>query len=475
MHRPFHINRLHINGSWIESETGTTRCDLYRGTPFSRTSMAGADAVDSALAAAAAARQAMEASPRHARAGWLRLAAAQLTARRRQAAEAIVAEAGKPITLALSEVDRAIETLGLSANAALQPLGEVLPMDASPRGAGRSGFYTRVPIGVVAAITPYNAPLNLMCHKIGPALAAGNAVIVKPDPRTPSIANLLVGILHEAGVPNGAVNLVHGGRDVGQLLVDDGRVNLISFTGSRGAALAIASRAGLKRTQFELGGNAGNIVCADADLDNAATQLCDAAFAHSGQSCIGVQRIYVAAAVFHSFAERFLGQVGRLVVGDPWDPATHLGPMIDEESVRRVLDWIGEARAGGARLLAGGSAQGLVLAPTVLGDLRDDMRVVCEEVFGPVVTLHRFDALEDAIESVNASRYGLQAGIFTAGLQTALVAAARLRVGGVVVNGTSNYRVDHQPYGGVKDSGLGREGPRFAVEAMSELRMVVLQ
>lgn len=470
-----HRNALYIGGSWIEGPTSAVRADLYRGEPFSRTSLADASHTHSALEAATDAREVMEQVPVHDRSRWLQSAAGELAARRDEAAAAITAEAGKPISLARAEVDRAVETLRLSSHAASRPLGEVLPMDMSPRGAGKIGFYKRIPVGVVVAITPYNAPLNLMCHKVGPALAAGNAVVIKPDPRTPSVANLLVEIFAGLDLPPGAINLLHGGRDIGEMLVGDVRADLISFTGSRTAAELITRRAGLRRTLFELGGNAGNIVCADADLDEAARQLSRDGFGHAGQSCIGVQRIYVSSTIYDRFADLFLARVGELVVGDPWNPETLLGPMIDADSVERVTSWIDEAVAGGARLLAGGKADGLILAPTVLTDVHPDMKIVCEEIFGPVVTLHRFDDLAHAIDAVNASRYGLQAGIFTTSVAGALQAARRLRVGGVVVNGTSNYRIDLQPYGGVKESGLGREGPSFAVEAMSELQMVVLQ
>lgn len=470
-----HDNRLYVAGQWVGSAQRAERADLFRAMPYSSTAMADADQTRSALKAAAAARTAMENTLRHQRAAWLRAAARALDTRRIQAASAITAEAGKPISLAMQEVDRAVETLGFSADAAVQSPGALLPMDASRRGGGKTGYYERFPIGVVVAITPYNAPLNLMCHKIGPALAAGNTVIAKPDPRTPTIANLLFEILADLGLPNGAVNLLHGGAEIGEMLVSDDCVDLVSFTGSRAAAQAITKQAGLRRTQFELGGNAGNIVCASADLKAAAAQLAKDGFAHAGQSCIGVQRIYVEEEAFEPFAKHFLKQTCALPVGDPWDSATLLGPMIDEASLHRVQGWIEEALMAGAKLLVGGKADGLTLSPTVLTNVQPTMKVVCEEIFGPVVTLTPVRTLSEAIEAVNESRYGLQAGIFTGRLSDALEASRRLRVGGVIVNGTSNYRVDNQPYGGLKESGLGREGPAFAVDAMSELRMVVLQ
>jgi len=469
-------NFLYIAGAW-RGETGQshTQADSRSGAPFSRTWLARPGDVDDALAAAAAAAPAVEAAPRHERARWLDGAADALQARAEAVARLLVAECAKPLATSRQEVARSVETLRASAMEAMRLAGEVVPMDASVRGEGKLGFAVQVPVGVVAAITPFNAPLNLLCHKLGPALAAGNALVVKPDPRAASCAAELLDILDGLGLPAGAVNMVHGGREAGEQLVVDARVDLVSFTGGRQAAHRIVGLAGLKRVLLELGGNAGNIVCADADLDLASRELARGAFTHAGQSCIGVQRIYVEQAAYDAFMERFLSEVRGLAVGDPGDAATEVGPMIDAAAAERLLGWIGEAVGQGAVVHCGGQARGPLLEPTVIGGVSRAMRVVCEEAFGPVVTVAQVPDLETAVAAVNDSRYGLQAGVFTASLANSLYCARRLKVGGVVVNGTSNYRVDHQPYGGVKESGVGREGPAYAVRAMSETRMVVFQ
>lgn len=462
-------------GMWRESASVHEQKDVFRQMPYSITHLSSPDDVDAALQAAHVGASAMEAAPAHQRASWLRLAAAALAARRDELAAMLVAESGKPLMLCHSEIARSIETLRFSADEATRMAGSVLPMDASERGEGRFGFYVRVPMGVVAAITPFNAPLNLLAHKIGPALAAGNAVIAKPDPRAASCATVLFEAFEGIGLPAGALNLVHGGREVGERIVNDPRVNLISFTGSKQAAFNIVRQAGLKRVQFELGGNAGNIVCEDADLDLAANELAVHAFGHAGQSCIGVQRIHVVDAVYPVFIRKFIDKVRALKVGDPALPDTQVGPLIDEATSERLAGWIRDAVNAGATLLTGGERHGAMLTPAVLTDVDKRLPVVCEEVFGPIVTVERVANLEAAIESVNDSVYGLQAGVFTKSIHAALDCVRQLKVGGVVVNGTSNYRVDHQPYGGVKQSGIGREGPAFAIEAMTELRMAVMQ
>lgn len=469
------INRQFIAGEWRDSASTHEQREVFSQRAFSLTYLSASGDVEDALAAARRATGDMEATPAHQRARWLRQAADALAVRSDELAGMLVAESGKPWMLCHSEIGRSIETLRFSADEATRIAGCVLPMDASERGDGRFGFYVRVPVGVVSAITPFNAPLNLFAHKIGPALAAGNTVIAKPDPRAASCATVLVEVLSGLGLPSGAINLVHGGRDVGERLVSDERVNLISFTGSKQAAHHIVRQAGLKRVQFELGGNAGNIVCEDADLELAASELAIHAFGHAGQSCIGVQRIHVHDAVYMAFMDRFLENVRMLKVGDPALPDTQVGPLIDAATSERLERWIRDAVDAGARLLTGGVRDGAMLTPAVLADVDKRLPIVCEEVFGPIVTVERVSSLNEAIESLNDSVYGLQAGVFTGSIGTALECVRRLKVGGVVINGTSNYRVDHQPYGGVKQSGIGREGPAFAIEAMTELRMAVMQ
>ncbi|GAA5234258.1 aldehyde dehydrogenase family protein [Verticiella sediminum] len=468
-------NQQYIAGRWCPGAGEQhVQKDLFLGTAFSATHLSTPKDVDLALSAAAEAASVMASVPSHTRAAWLRQAADRLEGQRREIAGMLVAECGKPLSIALSETDRSVETLRFSAEEALRLAGEMVPMDASPRGEGHMGFYLRVPVGVVAAITPFNAPLNLLCHKLGPALAAGNAIVVKPDLRAASCAATVFSIFHSLDLPPGSIGLVHGGREVGEQLIVDERVNLVSFTGGEMAARSILRQAGLKRVSLELGGNAGNLVLEDADLDMAAEHLAVNAFTHAGQSCIGVQRIYVHDKVYDTFMGKFLNRVAGVATGDPYDEKTMVGPMIDSAAVDRLMSWIRDAVERGARVLHGGTHDGLILAPTVLTDVNRHMRVVCEEVFGPIVTVTRISGVQEGIDAVNDSRYGLQAGVFTASLNAALACVRKLRVGGVVVNGTSNYRVDHQPYGGVKCSGIGREGPRYAIEEMTERRMVVL-
>lgn len=470
------INRCHIGGAWVETPTVVEANDLYRGAAYARTHMLGEGDVEAVMQAARRGADAMERAPAHKRAAWIEAIAAGLRNRAEEAARMLVAEAGKPISVARDEVRRSVETLRLSAAEALKIAGAGVPLDASARGEGRLGFYIRVPVGVVLGITPFNAPLNLLAHKLGPALAGGNAFIAKPDPRTPSTATLLWEIIDSLDLPPGAAQLAHGGPEVGSLMVADERVDFVSFTGGAIAAAAIVRQAGLKRVALELGGNAANIICADADLAKAADQIVVNAFGHAGQSCIGVQRVYVEAAVIDAFRDLVVARTKAAKQGDPMLEDTLLGPMINQSTVSRLRDWIAEARAGGARLLTGGQApDGVTLEPTILEGAMPGLKVVCEEIFGPIMVLQSVADLDEAIAHANDSRFGMQAGIFTGSLANALTAVRRLKVGGVVVNGTSNYRVDNQPYGGIRQSGTGREGPAYAILEMTEIRMVVLQ
>jgi acyl-CoA reductase-like NAD-dependent aldehyde dehydrogenase len=349
-------------------------------------------------------------------------------------------------------------------------------MDASPAGVGKIALTLRVPIGVVGAISPFNFPFNLVAHKVAPALAAGCAVVLKPASQTPLSALLLAELEEEAGLPPGWLNVVCGkAAEIGDVLVDDERVALITFTGSAAVGWKIRERAPRKRVNLELGNATPVIVAADADLDDAATRLAANAFSFAGQSCISVQRIYVERQAYDTFLERFLPRVGDLVVGDPADEATDVGPLISEGDRDRVLAWIAEATAAGARVLTGGKLGGDLLRPTVVVDAPADAKVSCEEVFGPLCTVTPYDTLEQALELANGTRYGLQAGVFTRDLQTALRAARELEFGGVTVNEAPTFRADQMPYGGVKDSGNTREGPAYAVREMTEERLVVLQ
>jgi acyl-CoA reductase-like NAD-dependent aldehyde dehydrogenase len=349
-------------------------------------------------------------------------------------------------------------------------------MDASPAGAGKIALTLRVPIGIVGAISPFNFPFNLVAHKVAPALAAGCPVVLKPASQTPLSALLLAELETEAGLPPGWLNVVCGeAAEIGDVLVDDPRVTLITFTGSAAVGWRIRERAPRKRVNLELGNATPVIVAADADLDDAATRLAANAFSFAGQSCISVQRIYVEREAYDAFLERFLPRVEALVVGDPADEATDVGPLISEGDRDRILSWIAEATAAGARMLTGGKLDGDLLGPTVVVDAPADAKVSCEEVFGPLCTVTPYDTLEQALALANGTRYGLQAGVFTRDLQTALRAARELDFGGVTVNEAPTFRADQMPYGGVKDSGNTREGPAYAVHEMTEERLVVLQ
>jgi len=466
--------RSHIGGRWIESPTPTHVLNPWSGSPVARAHAASLEQVDEAVAAASRAYSEYSGWPAHRRAAVLRKAAGIIEARAEEAALSITRENAKSRASSMVEVQRVVETLHSSADAAMNLAGVMLPLDASPRGEGKLGFTLRVPVGVVAAITPFNSPMNLAAHKLGPALAAGNTVVLKPHPQTPSCNVLLLEALMEAGLPAGAANLVLGDGSVGERLVKHDEVRIVSFTGGGANAARIRAVAGSKKLLLELGGNNGNIVLADADLDRAVADCVSNAFGYQGQSCISVQRIFVHRSIYDGFVEAFVKRTLALKVGDPSDPATNVGPLVDASAAERIEAWLNEAVSQGARILCGGKREGAVLTPAVVVDAPPKSRLACEEVFGPVALIDPFDTLEEAIARVNDSRYGLQAGLFTRSIGAMLKAIRGLEVGGVVINGTSNTRVDLQPYGGVKESGAGREGPAFAIEEMTEIKTVLI-
>ena len=374
------------------------------------------------------------------------------------------------------EAKRAMSTYTMAAVEARKLTGEMVPMDASQSGEGKLAFTLRRPVGVVAAISPFNFPLNLVAHKLAPALAAGCAVVLKPASQTPLSALLLAELETEAGLPPGWVNVVVGpSAAIGDVLVEDERVRALTFTGSGAVGWELRERALRKRVALELGNATPVIVAADADVDRAAAQVAAHAFSFAGQSCISVQRVYVERPRYDEFLQRLLPRVEGLKLGDPADEETDVGPVIDEDGRDRILAWIDEARAAGAEVLAGGDLDGELIRPTVLANPPRDAKVSCEEVFGPVCTVTAVSSLDEALELANATRYGLQAGIFTAGLDTALRAAQELEFGGVTVNEAPTFRADQMPYGGVKDSGNTREGPAYAVRELTEERVVVIQ
>lgn len=465
-----------VNGKWLLD--GRDKVEVkspYTGEVIGEQYLATMGDVEVALQSAFESKKEIGAIPAYKRAEILKRAADLLHERRESFAKLISSELGKPLKNTLDEVARSVETLQLSGEEAKRLTGESIPGDASERGTGAIATTFRVPVGVIAAITPFNAPLNLVCHKIGPAFAAGNAVVLKPAPQTSLIATALLELFHEAGMPQNTVNMILGGVEAGQAIVKDDRVNVISFTGGTVAARNITDLAGMKKVLLELGGNAATIVHEDADLARAASMCARTGYSNSGQSCISVQRIYVHAAVVSKFKELLKTEVEKLKVGDPLSKETDVGTLVDENAADRIINWIDLAVEAGAELVTGGKKNGANVQPTVLFNPPKKANVVCQEVFGPIVSILPYEDIEEAIVEANDSDFGLQAGIFTNQLDLAYKAAKTLEVGGVVINGTSNYRLDHWPYGGVKNSGIGREGPRFAIEDMSETKMIVLQ
>jgi glyceraldehyde-3-phosphate dehydrogenase (NADP+) len=431
--------------------------------------------VDEALAAAARGARAMASLPAHRRQEILGRAAALLEERREDVARDLVREAGKPIRDARVEVDRCVVTLRTSGEEAARILGEVLPLDATKNGVGRFGVTRRFPIGVVTAISPFNFPLNLPAHKVGPALAAGNSVILKPAPRTPICGFHLAAILHEAGLPPEALSVLPGDPPVIDPLIDDPRVAMVSFTGSAAVGWQIKARAHKKKVTLELGGNAAAIVHADAHRATALARCIAGSFTYAGQVCIRSQRLLVHESIYGGFARELAARAAALKVGNPMDESTDLGPMIDAAAAARAWGWVEEAVGAGAKLLLGKPPAGSLLSPVILERVPRDARASREEIFAPVVTLEPYSSLDDALESVDASRYGLQAGIFTNDVGVVWRAFERLSVGAVIHNDVPMFRSDPMPYGGVKDSGFGREGVRYAILDMTEPRLLVLR
>jgi len=465
--------KLLIGGEWVETGGWLEVRSPYSGEVVARVAKAGAD---EARAAIDAAEQAMAAPlPAHKRAEILVRVVAGIARRHDEIAGQIAAEAGKPLKTAKVEASRAMSTYTFAAVEARKLAGEVVPMDAAQAGEGKLAFTLREPIGIVGAISPFNFPLNLVAHKIAPALAAGCAVVLKPAGQTPLSALTLAELEHEAGLPPGWLNVLVGpASEIGDVLVEDERVKAITFTGSSEIGWGLRERAVRKKVLLELGNATPVIVHGDADLDEATTKLAANAFSFAGQSCISVQRIYVQQGLYDDFVAGFVPKVEQLVVGDPADAETDVGPVIDEGARERILSWIEEARDGGAEVLSGGDLDGDLIRPTVIANAAPDLKVCREEVFGPVCVVNSYESLDEAIALANGTRYGLQAGIFTADIRAALQAARRLEFGGVTVNEAPTFRSDQMPYGGVKDSGNTREGPAYSVHELTEPRVVVI-
>jgi acyl-CoA reductase-like NAD-dependent aldehyde dehydrogenase len=467
-------HKLLLDGEWVSGDDWIEVTSPYDGSPVARVAKVGASEARAAIDAAERAMR--DPLPAHERAEILSRVAEALSARADEAARLICAEAGKPMKAARVEASRAVSTYTMAAVEARTLAGEIVPMDASQSGVGKLAFTQRVPVGVVGAISPFNFPLNLVAHKIAPALAAGCAVVLKPATQTPLSALFLAELELEAGLPAGWLNVLVGpSAEIGDVLVEDPRVALITFTGSSAVGWKLRERAPRKRVNLELGNATPVIVESDADVSLAASKCAANAFSFAGQSCISVQRILVHEDVFEAFREVFVPLVEALVVGDPADEETDVGPLIAASERARVLEWIEEARAGGATVLTGGLVENDLLRPTVVESPPADARLACDEAFGPVCTLQRYGTLDEAVDLANSTRYGLQAGIFTGDLTRALSAAARLEFGAVTINEAPTFRADQMPYGGVKDSGNTREGPAWAVREMTEERLVVVQ
>ena len=465
---------IFVAGEWQTSDDPLAVRNPYSGDIVGVTYQASREQLETAIVAAERAFAATRTMPTYERVALLKGMAAGLKERRDEVAHTIAAEAGKPIRDAEAETDRGVFTLETAAEEAKRMEGEVIPLDLMASSKGRYGIVKRFPIGPIAGISPFNFPLNLALHKIAPAIASGNTIVLKPPSRDPLTMLLFAEIVEAAGTPKGAVSIMPMDREVGDALVDDPRFKLLSFTGSPDVGWEMKRRAGMKKVVLELGGNAGVIVDSDSDLDFAVNRIRVGAFAYSGQVCISVQRVFVVEDVYERFRDKLVDAVGKIQLGDPLDHTTDLGPMIDEKAVKRTQEWIDQATADGARVLTGGSADGTFFPPTVIENADPASFVCSKEAFAPLVTIAPVKSFGEAIRKLNDSEYGLQAGVFTNSLEKALVAHENIEVGGVVINDIPTYRIDHMPYGGVKASGLGREGLKYAIEDMTEPRLMVI-
>ncbi len=464
-----------FRGEWVDRPEKIEVVNPYDGSVVDTVPKASAEDVRAAIAGAVEGAAIMRRMPGHERYKILRKAAELMEERHEDLGRTISLEEGKILSEGFLEASRARETIELSSEEAKRLGGEVLPLDGAPGGAGKLGFTLRVPCGVVAAITPFNFPLNLVCHKVGPALAAGNAVVLKPASDTPLSALKFVEILLDAGLPPLAISCLTGsGKDVGGALCTDPRVRKISFTGSRDVGEQICKMAGIKRVTMELGSNAPLIVMEDADLEAVAKAAAITGYANAGQVCISAQRVIAMDGVYDELLEELAPLVGAITTGDQLNPATKMGPMIRERDAVRVSKWIDEAVQGGARLLTGGARHGSVLEPSLLADVDPKMRVSCDEIFGPALAVSRAKDIDQAIALANDSDYGLSAAIFTQNINTALKFAREVDSGNIHINWGPQWRADLMPYGGLKDSGLGKEGPKYVIEEMTEMKTVVI-
>ncbi len=466
---------LYLANEAQQPNTDLAVIDKFTGEVATRVALADAATIDAGIAAAAAAAEPMARMASYERQAVLQHCVDRFKERQEELAYALCVEAGKPIKDSRGEVGRLIDTFRIAAEESVRMTGEVQPLDISPRAKGYQGIWKRVPIGPCSFISPFNFPLNLAAHKIAPAIAVGCPFVMKPASRTPLGAIIMGEVLAETDLPKGAFSILPASRDGADLFTTDDRLKLLSFTGSPDVGWDLKARAGKKKVVLELGGNAAVIIDEDADLDDAVERTVFGAFYQSGQSCIGVQRIIVHEKIYDAFRDKLVARTRTLITGDPHDENTFVGPMIDVKEAQRLEAWIDEAKGRGATLLCGGRRDGAMLDATLLENVPLDTKLNIEEAFGPVAFLMRFRDFNEALALVNDSKFGLQAGIFTRDIFKALDAWDHLDVGGVVINDVPSYRVDNMPYGGVKDSGLGREGVRFAMEDMTEIRNLVIR
>ncbi len=465
---------IYLAGEWVKSDSPLDVINPYNGEVIGRTYQASAKQVEQAIDAAECAFEEMRSMPVYDRVSVLTTLAQRMRERRDDIARMIALEAGKPIKEAEVEADRGVFTVVTAAEEAKRIGGDVMPLDLLPSSKGRFGVVRRFPIGPIAGISPFNFPLNLALHKLAPALASGNPLVLKPPTLDPLTMLLIAELLEDIGLPKGAVSVLPMSREVGDILVEDDRFKLLSFTGSPDVGWDMKARAGKKKVVLELGGNAGVVVDDDSDVEFAAQRVRVGAFSYAGQVCISVQRVFVHEAVYEQFKNRLIEETGKIVVGDPLDRSTDLGPMIDDKAAKRSEGWINDAVNAGARVLTGGKAEGRFMQPTIIENAPPESFVCSREAFAPLVTLFPVKSFTEGIDSVNDSVYGLQAGVFTNNLEKAFYAFENVEAGGVILNDIPTYRIDHMPYGGVKDSGLSREGVRYTIEDMTEMRLLVV-
>jgi glyceraldehyde-3-phosphate dehydrogenase (NADP+) len=464
---------LYLAGHFTETGNPLEVTNPWNHQPFASTFLAGIPEIEEAITAGLKAEDIMKSLPSYKRFQILRTISDRLLLEKQRLATVLCLESGKPIRYALGEIERSAQTFLVAAEESKRLPKEYISLDWTAPGNGKEGLVKYFPIGLVAGIAPFNFPMNLAVHKIAPALAAGNPIILKPARSTPLSVLELAKIIDETDLPEGAISILVTNREAGNMLVQDERIKMLSFTGSPEVGWEMKNRAGKKKVLLELGGNAGVIVTESADLHAAVDKVLTGSFAYSGQICIHVQRIFVHRKIFNNFAELFVQKVKALRLGDPMDPSTDVSVMIDEENALRVEEWVKEAMASGAQLLCGGQRKGGLYLPTVLTGTRAEMKVCSLEIFGPVVTLEPFSDFSEAVSEVNNSRYGLQAGIFTNHIEEMNEAFDKLRVGGVIINDVPTFRVDHMPYGGIKDSGFGREGVKYSIMEMMEPKILV--